>query len=267
MMLLNLSRPLSHITRVRNYSSALPDSEKSKLFAEFKKGITVLLSGGGIGTGFVVDKKKGHVLTAAHNLLDVTDAEELVDVLEIEKALKFYHDVQLTPYGIKRHSKTVVAAIAPVYDLALLKMDPRLLANAIDFQFSKEDIPVGSSVFSIIHGDARYLFRSGMVSSSPIPWGKFTSIFRRATSCCLTPFPRDMTLMNVDMCTAFGSSGAPVFGPDGKVIGVVKSGGIDDSDHSTYVVPSRHVLEFLRLFEEGLLKNKKFGGQRVLCYD
>lgn len=108
------------------------------MFAEFKNGITVLLSERGTGTGFVVDKKKGHVIIAAHNV---------VDVLEMRKALKLSREVLLTPYGIERLSKTIVVAIASVYDLTLLKMDPHLLANAINFQCGKEDLPVGSSVF------------------------------------------------------------------------------------------------------------------------
>ncbi|KAH7836948.1 hypothetical protein Vadar_007766 [Vaccinium darrowii] len=149
-------------------------------------------------------------------------------------------------------------AVAPVFDLAILKVEAECIFDTYEFTFG-ENLPVGSSIFSLGHGDAFNLFRAGMVSSAPIHWNCFSKTFRRPTSVVINPPPEDLTVENMDMGTARGSSGSPVFGLDGKVIAVVKCGTTDDLDMSTFFVSARHVVEFLRLYRVGLLKSRNFG--------
>lgn len=180
--------------------------------------------------------------------------------------LKLGGSVKVTIPGWKDSCTALVAVVAPVRDLAILKVDADYIADSYEFRFG-DNLPVGATIFSMGHGDSFSLFREGMVSSAPIHWNNLSKAFRYSTSVVTGPAPEDFTVQNMDMGTARGSSGSPVFGLDGKVIGVVKCGTDDELDLSTFYVPAQHVVEFVRLFRRGLLKRRNVGGVALPSYD
>lgn len=73
----------------------------------------------------------------------------------------------MTIPGTENRCPAVVAAVAPVRDLAILQVDAKYLHDMYEFSFG-ENLPVGSTIFSLGHGDPFSLFRAGALGFSVV---------------------------------------------------------------------------------------------------
>jgi len=141
------------------------------------------------GTGFVIDKHKGLVITASHV---ITELDESVNV-KLNNGLLINGTVKVI--DIKN-------------DIAIIKVDPIDLVEVSTLRLEMNTV-IGEKLFCI-GNPGRHIgtVSSGILSTSLI-----------INDDILSPLPHKYYISDIHACG--GSSGSPVFNLDGEVIGIV----------------------------------------------
>ncbi len=161
------------------------------------------------GTGFVVDLKKGILVTNRHIASVDTPAS-----YEIE----FYDGTILEANFIWNH---------PTQDFAFLKVDPQKIPNTVrQVQFA--DAQSGEAITIIGNNEA---------NGHSVQTGQFIDLFNITDPV----FPGHSLSMSLN--TKGGSSGSPIFNDNGQVVALNKSG----NDTTGFSIPIRYIRDALQV--------------------
>jgi S1-C subfamily serine protease len=147
------------------------------------------------GTGFIVDLKKGLIVTNSH-----VAGEMAVCTYEIK-------------FGSGTKTEAKLEYIDPCYDMAILSVDPKSIPKgSIALEMSGEDACVNTTVYSMgnSYGNEFSTYQGTIFDIYSILW--------------LRVFPEQS--LQFSGLTVPGASGSPVFGSDGKVVGLLYGGKI-----------------------------------------
>ncbi|MDR2075140.1 MAG: S1C family serine protease [Holosporales bacterium] len=145
------------------------------------------------GTGFIVDLEKGLIITNSH-----VAGEMAVCTYEIK-------------FGNGTKTEAKLEYIDPCYDMAVLSVDPKNIPKgSIALEMSDEDACVNTTVYSMgnSYGNEFSTYQGTIFDIYSILW--------------LRVFPEQS--IQFSGLTVPGASGSPVFGCDGKVIGLLYGG-------------------------------------------
>lgn len=180
------------------------------------------------GTGFIVDLEKGLIVTNSH-----VAGEMAVCTYEI----KFGN-------GTKTDAK--LEYIDPCYDIAVLSVDPKNIPQgSIALEMNDENIAVNSAVYS-------------MGSSFGNEFSTYPgTIFDIYSILWLKVFPEQS--MQFSGLTVPGASGSPVFGEDGKVVGLLYGGKFV----SGAALPTKYIIPVINTLKQGKKFKRYFYGFMV----
>lgn len=214
--------------------------DQKDLFNMIRKGVVAIKVRGHIimerayndkmwsGTGFIVDLEKGLIVTNSH-----VAGEMAVCTYEI----KFGN-------GTKTDAK--LEYVDPCYDMAVLSVDPKTIPQGcIALEMSSKDITVNTSVYSMGNsfGNEFSTYPGTIFDTYSILW--------------LKVFPEQS--IQFSGLTVPGASGSPVFGTDGKVIGLLYGGKFI----SGAALPIRYVKPVIEALKQGKKYRRYFYGFMV----
>lgn len=146
------------------------------------------------GTGFIVDLEKGLIVTNAH-----VAGEMSVCTYEIK-------------FGNGKTTDARLEYIDPCYDIAVLSIINKddIPSDCIQLEFSDEDPSLNMAVYSMgsSYGNEFSTYHGTIFDTTSILW--------------LKTFPEQS--LQFSGLTVPGASGSPVFGADGKVVGLLYGG-------------------------------------------
>ncbi len=182
---------------------------------------------GAVGTGFVINKERGIILTNSHMISPGSICRYLIrfENGQDTQAKLMYYD--------------------PWQDFAFLKVDPKQIpAQTAGLKLKPNAVIENEEVFLIgNNGGREFSFLSGRVASRFDSTGLFPNQSFRVT-----------------MNSAPGSSGSPVLNMQGEVIGINHSG---NSASSAFALPSNYILDALNQLLHGKLPLRKHTGALV----
>ncbi|GHS95730.1 hypothetical protein AGMMS50296_0730 [Alphaproteobacteria bacterium] len=179
-----------------------------------------------LGSGFIVDLKKGLIVTNAH----VAGEMKAVCTYEIK-------------YGNGTKTDAKLEYIDPCYDIAILSVDPKVLPqDSIALELSEKDVSVNTDVFA-------------MGST----WGNEFStypgtVFDTNSILGMRPFPEQS--FQFSGLTTGGASGSPVFTSEGKVVGLLYGGKFV----SGAALPIKYVQPIIKSLQNGERIKRYFCG-------
>ncbi|MCB0272872.1 MAG: trypsin-like peptidase domain-containing protein [Bdellovibrionales bacterium] len=180
----------------------------------------------GSGTGFIVDKQRGIVVTNRH----VVTASPLTKL-----KINFYNNKSVDGK---------VLYIDPWHDFAFVQFDPK--DKNIDFSLSQvelgsqKDVHEGDEVLLIGHSSgADYSVKSGTINKKLIKIGP-------------VPSERHSHHIHVSLPRAGGASGAPLWNVDKKVIGLHSAG----KDNESYEVRIDYIRDALETIQKGKMPTR-----------
>ncbi len=199
-------------------SSSQDTTDFTKLYQEtFESVVTVLVSDGNIGTGFIVNSQEGYVMTSSSLFADgnVTPSEiVLSDGSRYDVILQGVDSVGMIGRQISANS-----------DIALLKivqMDEAVLPASVIFT-NDDSLTYGDDCYTIatsVFGDKNYL--NGLLDSNIIsnPYNSHDSSFYYSDGEMFFDESFDY-LIQTGLTSNKGNKGAPLFNKFGQVVGLI----------------------------------------------
>ena len=199
-------------------SSSQDTTDFTKLYQDtFESVVTVLVSDGNIGTGFIVNSQEGYVMTSSSLFADgnVTPSEiVLSDGSRYDVILQGVDSVGMIGRQISANS-----------DIALLKivqMDEAVLPASVIFT-NDDSLTYGDDCYTIatsVFGDKNYL--NGLLDSNIIsnPYNSHDSSFYYSDGEMFFDESLDY-LIQTGLTSNKGNKGAPLFNKFGQVVGLI----------------------------------------------
>jgi S1-C subfamily serine protease len=193
-----------------------------RMARKLDKSVVIVHTGGGHGTGFLIDKEKGWFVTNFHVVDDLNNKIKVQN-----KAGRL-----MVAIPVIRNQYT---------DLAILKVDPKLVENMEEIPLTFDALPQ--------RGQELYVVGSGGYNFF---WGDSVTYERQ--------YPFDFTLGSQDMdfislhyrgFIISGHSGSPVIDDQGRLV-AVNNMGIRGDETANFGIPVNYVIDLYRQALNGL---------------
>jgi len=218
---------------------SLPDKNTSltrqipngqRLFEECSKGVVLLLSENGIGSGSIIDKD-GHILTNWH----VINGQQKMHVCFFDPSFGSIDDISSDNFT----TATVIASDSK-RDLAILKLDNKSRNVNYLKKGSIYNIDISMDVFAIGHPEGLiWSFTDGIISR-----------VRKGYKWTYSENEMKADVIQTQTPINPGNSGGPLFNIKGELIGI-NSFGKGSSQGLNFAVHLREINQFLKEIDQG----------------
>ena len=218
---------------------SLPDKNTSltrqipngqRLFEECSKGVVLLLSENGIGSGSIIDKD-GHILTNWH----VINGQQKMHVCFFDPSFGSIDDISSDNFT----TATVIASDSK-RDLAILKLDNKSRNVNYLKKGSIYNIDISMDVFAIGHPEGLiWSFTDGIISR-----------VRKGYKWTYSDNEMKADVIQTQTPINPGNSGGPLFNIKGELIGI-NSFGKGSSQGLNFAVHLREINQFLKEIDQG----------------